>query len=259
MSPKEGRDWNDYGRVCSNEDCEHDGEVQPWSNFHRDSSQKSGHKSQCKDCIARGVRIGKDVACKYCGDPVYVYGKSGQGTSSAVCDRCLEKVGKFMHKSGVFLCIESPWDEYVGGHFNVTDMREMLMAGLWPEHTVFEYWVGAVPQTRVVVKGEQCGEEQELADKPQELVEDSYAWLPLGDGRFQKQHHPYVMFQGEHSLGIAMASATRRLGLQPTRLLLHPDAELPGLQAAMDAVDLSVIDVDYMPGPECWALDAEEE
>lgn len=37
-------------KVCSKKDCEHNGKLQPLSNFYKHTSTKDGHQSMCKDC-----------------------------------------------------------------------------------------------------------------------------------------------------------------------------------------------------------------
>ena len=37
-------------KICSRKDCQHGGEPQPISNFHKDNLRAAGYKTYCKDC-----------------------------------------------------------------------------------------------------------------------------------------------------------------------------------------------------------------
>ena len=51
-------------KICSNPDCEHNGEPQPVSNFSRCKSRKDGFHHTCKDCVKKHYQMNKKEILK---------------------------------------------------------------------------------------------------------------------------------------------------------------------------------------------------
>lgn len=248
MAPRKAKEWDDYGRVCANPDCHKAGEMQPWSNFHKDRGHSSGHKSRCADCInnAKSKNELGVSECQYCGD----YLQSG-----TVCNDCAGKAKRYQGR--IYLCVSSPEEYWVGGHHTYTEMREMVLAGYWPEGSEFELWKARFPWRKVRVVGTQCREDQEVSDEPQELVEIQ-GWVPQGDGVFLKEYG-YVMFQDQYPIAEALLIAEKKLGAHPDAVFVHPESELADTLALGG---LPLQEASWLPTANTWGvgrLDEEQE